>query len=252
MQTLRSITALIIREMSTTYGKSAGGYAWALIEPLAAITLLSIIFSLAFRAPALGNNFPLFYATGFFAFTFYSDLQNKVAASIRFSKALLFYPAVNYFDAIIARLVLNTITQTLVFILLIASIFYYFELRQTIELKPIVNSIFMASSLGLGVGTLNCFLTTKFPIWDRFWNIFSRPMFILSGVFFIYEGVPSPFRDYLWYNPVMHISGEMRSGFYATYDANYVSPIYVYSISFTCLLIGLIFLGRYQRELMNR
>ena len=40
---LRVVFALIIREMSTTYGRSAGGYIWAILEPVGAIALMSLV-----------------------------------------------------------------------------------------------------------------------------------------------------------------------------------------------------------------
>ena len=49
--TPRTLVALVMREMSTTYGRSALGYLWAILEPVAGIMLLTAIFSLAFRAP---------------------------------------------------------------------------------------------------------------------------------------------------------------------------------------------------------
>ena len=87
---------------------------------------MTLAFSLAFASPALGNNFPLFYATGFLPFMMYSDLANKISQSIRFSRPLLFYPSVTYLDAIIGRFLLNGLTHLMVFYLLIFSIMTFF------------------------------------------------------------------------------------------------------------------------------
>ena len=77
---VRTILALILREMSTTYGRSAGGYIWAVLEPAAGIALLAFAFSLALRAPSLGTNFALFYATGYLPFMlyFYSAKKSQI------------------------------------------------------------------------------------------------------------------------------------------------------------------------------
>ena len=40
---LRAIAALVLREMSTTNGRSPGGYLWAILEPAAGIALLTIV-----------------------------------------------------------------------------------------------------------------------------------------------------------------------------------------------------------------
>ena len=60
LATPRTILALILREMSSTHGKSPGGYLWMVLEPALGIALLSAIFSLGFRSPRLGTNFPIF------------------------------------------------------------------------------------------------------------------------------------------------------------------------------------------------
>ena len=58
--TPRIIVALILREIGTSYGRSPGGYIWALAEPVLGIALLTAIFSIGFRIPPLGNNFSIF------------------------------------------------------------------------------------------------------------------------------------------------------------------------------------------------
>lgn len=251
-KTSRTIAALVLREMQTTYGRSPGGYLWAVLEPVGAVAILSIVFSVAFSAPALGSNFPLFYATGYLPFMAYADLAAKIGQSIRFSRPLLAYPAVSYIDTILARFILNALTHILVFYIVMSSIVFFFDLRVILTYPAILNAIAMAVSLGLGVGTLNCFLLTRFPIWERVWALIMRPMFIASAIFFLFDSIPEPYSDYLWFNPLIHVVGEMRRGFYATYDADYVSAIYSYSFALICFFFGLVLLGRYHRVLLNK
>ena len=94
VQTGRAVMALILREMATSYGRSPGGYAWAVLEPLAGIAPLTVVLSVAFHAPPLGSSFALFYATGLVPFLFYNEISTKVAQSINFSRPLLAYPSV--------------------------------------------------------------------------------------------------------------------------------------------------------------
>ena len=84
VQTWRSVSALMLREISTTYGNSAGGYLWALLDPILGIGLLTLVFSQFFAVPALGTNFPLFYATGYLPFMMFNDIANKMAVSLRY------------------------------------------------------------------------------------------------------------------------------------------------------------------------
>lgn len=248
---LRAITALMLREMSTRYGKSAGGYVWAILEPLAAIIILGIGFSLLMRSPSLGSSFLLFYATGFLPFNLYQSLSVVIARSINFSRPLLFYPTVTWVDAVIARLILNTLTNVLVAYLLLAIILAMTDTRTVLDLQPILISMALAMVLGLGVGVLNCAIMGLVPVWDTIWSVATRPLFLASGVIFLYEDMPTVAKNILWFNPLLHITGIMRTGFYPMYTPQYISVLFVIICSLVTLAFGLLILGRYHRDILN-
>lgn len=248
----RTIAALILREMSTRYGRTPGGYIWGIIEPMAAIIVLSVAFSLVMRTPALGTSFLLFFATGYLPFDLFSTLSNTISKAISFSKALLKYPAVTWVDAVLARFLLNSLTGILISILLLTGILMTIDARTVMDFPPIIAAMGLAMLLGLGVGVLNCALIGLYPVWAMAWSIITRPLFLASGVFFLYDDLPPVAQDILWYNPLIHVVGLMRTGFYPTYTAQYVSAIYVLGFSLICLVMGLILLGRYHRDILNR
>ncbi|MBT3140046.1 sugar ABC transporter permease [Phaeobacter gallaeciensis] len=248
-RTFRSVSALMLREMVSSYGTSPGGYAWAILEPVAGIALLSAVFSLILRAPSLGTNFPYFYATGLLPFLFYMTISNLLAASIRYSKPFLAYPAVTFMDALLARFFLNALTHFLVMVIVMTGIIVLYQLNPILDWSAIMLAVAMLVSLTLGVGLLNCYLSTRFTLWARLWAVANRPMFILAGIFFIPENVPERFREYFMLNPLAHITSQMRKGFFATYDAVYVSPLYVFMISIILAIFGLLLLIRYHKDI---
>lgn len=249
---LRTISALILREMATSYGRSPGGYLWAILEPVAGIALLSFVFSIAFRHPALGVNFQLFYATGMIPFMLFLSLSGKLAVAINFSRPLLTYPSVTVIDALLARFILNMLTEVMVAYIVFGGIMIIYDTQVIIDLPTVAEAIMLTGALALGIGTLNCYLFTRFPLWQRAWSIAMRPMFLISCVFLLFDSIPRVFRDWLWYNPVVHVVGFMRRGFYSNYDATYLSAGYVLGVSGFCLLIGLLLLHREQYTLLRR
>lgn len=248
---LRTIFALILREMATTYGQSPGGYVWAVLEPVAGIALLTIVFALIVPEPPLGTNFPLFYAGGYLAFTAYLNISTKVTIAIRFSKPLLFYPAVRYTDAIIARFALNVLTEVVVAMIVFGGILIVWDLSPGFDVVQIAFGFAMAFVLALGIGTLNCFLVSIFPVWERVWGILNRPLFIVSTLFFLFETVPHPFDDVLWFNPLVHVVGQIRLGMYPSYAGDFVSPLFVFGIGAVTFMMGLLLLNRHYRAIIN-
>lgn len=247
----RAVGALLLREMSTTHGRVPGGYLWAVAEPLAGIALLSVIFAIGFHAPALGTSFPLFYASGLLPFLAFSDITGKLAQALNFSRPLFAYPAVTVFDALLARFILAGLTQLAVASLLLGGILFLSETRATPDLAVLMQAAGLLAVLGLGVGVMNCLLIGVMPLWQRIWSIVMRPMFLISGVFFTYGAVPLPWREVLWWNPLIHVVGLVRRGLYPGYDATYVSPAYVLALGLGVALLAGIGLRRWSRDILS-
>lgn len=252
VQTWRSVSALMLREISTTYGNSAGGYLWALLDPILGIGLLTLVFSQFFAVPALGTNFPLFYATGYLPFMMFNDVANKMAISLRYSGPFLSYPAVTFFDVLFARLLLNAGVHLVVFAIVLMSIVLIYDMPLVLDVARLAEGLALTVLLAAGIGVMNCFLMTRFPLWERTWQIITRPLFMISGIFFLWETMPAGSRDVLWYNPIVHVIAMVRQGVYLTYNATFVDPLFVTALSLLLLVSGLALLMRHYRDLMER
>lgn len=250
--TFRAVSALILREMATKYGRSPGGYAWALLEPLGAIIVLGFGFSLLVRTPPLGTSFLLFFATGLLPFSLYGSLSAAIGRAINFSRSLLFYPAATWLDAVLARFILGTLTDVFVMIIIYTGLIIVTDTRTVLDISSMVQALSLAALLGLGMGLVNCVLFGLFDVWMQIWGILMRPLLLVSGVLFLYDGMPSTLQNILWYNPLMHITGLMRAGFYSNYSADYVSITYVLAITIILIFFGVVLMGRYHRVILNR
>lgn len=241
----------MLREMATTYGRSPGGYLWAIADPVAGVILMTVVFGLALRAPPLGTSFALFYASGYLPFMAYSEITMKVGQAIRYSRPLLTYPSVTFVDAIVSRLVLNLLTHMVVGLIVISGIAWISMLPLYVNPIPLANSIGMLTVLGLGLGTFNCYVFGTYPLWERIWGILNRPLFFISGVFYIPDSMPSGFRDIVLWNPLTHVISEFRAGIYPTYDARYVNSMFVYGFGLGFLFLGMLLLYRRHRYLID-
>ncbi len=251
LQRLRIIGALILREMGTKTGESRWSYIWAIAEPLGGIALLSLAFGIMLARPPIGHNFPLFYATGVMPFSLYSAVAAKIANSLPANRGLLTYPVVTILDTILARWILETLTNILVAIVLFASIIWIYDLHLLLRYDRLIHAFGAASLLGLGMGTLNCVLFFYFPIWRNIWSILNRPMFLVSAVMFTFESLPGDVRSWMQYNPLVHIVGEARVGIFGTYRGSYVDLPYVLGIAATLFLVGAVLIQRNHARLIQ-
>ena len=249
----RVVLALMLREMSTTYGRSPGGYIWALVMPIGAVAMLTLIlaYGLRIRTPSLGISFPLFYATGVLTLMTYQNTAGVVGTAVTFSKPLLRYPGITFADALVARFVLQVLTKAVVMYLIFGGLLLMFETRTILDLPAILLAFAMVAALGFGVGCLNAYLFPVYPLWASVWGILTFPMFMLSGIFYIYEDLPRVGQQVLWWNPVLHATGQMRAGFYPTYHPSYIEPVYVFGVALIPAVLGLMLLRRHHKWIMN-
>ena len=250
-RSFRVILALILREIGSRESRSSLGFLWAFIEPIGTIIILSVAFSLMIRTPRLGDNFPLYYVTGVVPLHMYTRSSGKVATAIRFSKQLLGFPSVTVLDAMFARFILNYVIDILVFISLTSLIVYYYQLRVNVDVFAAILSLTMAGVLGLAVGTFNSVLFLAWPTYENIWSMFSRPMFLASGVMFMIDDLPEYIFRIVRWNPAAHVVSEMRHAFFPSYNPSFVSPFYVFVVSGCLFLIGLITLHRFVYDALD-
>ncbi|WP_370051269.1 ABC transporter permease [Sinorhizobium fredii] len=248
-QHFRVTTALMVREMSTRYGSKPGGYLWAVFDPVAHVAMMTLIFQVFARMPALGLSFPLFFASGYLPFTFYQRMSSFMAGTMKANKALLSYPVVSPFDAIVSRFTLQLMTDALVSVLILFLIIELGGVSQPMDLAGMVEAAAAAAVLGLGIGTINIVMFARFPLYEQIFGIINRPLFMISGVFFLPESLPSPFRDYLLYNPLVHIIMWFRSSIYPEYRADGLDNGYVLEFALICFTLGLLLLTTSMREI---
>ena len=245
-QSLRVLFAMIMREMNTRYGRTWGGYVWAVIDPVGMILLLALAFSQFIPSPPLGESFVLFYATGYLPFHFYLEISNSTSGAVKFNKPLMQFPAVTPLDAVIARFILSVLTLIVVNAVVLSGIAILIGWPRGIDPAWVLIALCVAAVLGLGLGTLNCVLFAFFPVWARIWAVINRPLFLISGVFYTFESMPSDIQAMLWYNPLVHVVGLMRRGFYPTYNADFVSISFVLGLALGCLILGAYLLIRHR------
>lgn len=249
-RTLRVVAALVLREIELSNRRAVFGYLWEIVEPVAYIAVLMAVFSAVFTRPPVGESFALFYASGILPFLFFLNTANKVGAAVRASRQLLAYPEVTFLDAIAARFLLTAVTKLAVLGLVLGLIVTVFRVEPLFDVPALALGFGMTFLLALAVGAMNCLLFSVFPLWESVWTVVTRPLLLVSAVLHLFDQVPLPWRDILWWNPVIHLVGQVRAGLYPTYAGDYVSVLYVTGIAAVLLPAALFFLRRYWRELV--
>lgn len=249
---LRVVRALLMREMSARYGRTTGGYFWAVAEPVGMIMITALAFAALARTPELGQSFMVFFATGYLSFNFYRITAQQLSTAVRNNYALLQYPNVTPYDALVARLALQTLTNLFVAVIIMGVAVWWTSEPVRPNFPLLAGAVAAATLMAAGAGFMNAVLFHVFPTYEQLFNIVNRPLFLVSGIFFTPESMPSQLRDLLALNPLVHVISAFRQGIYPVYHATLSSLEYPFAVGLVSLFFGMILLRRYDERLVER
>ena len=244
----RVLVSLVLRETRATFGTSVFGYLWAIITPTMGIALLVFIFSLAGRQPPFGSSLALFFATGIFALQLFNELSGKLMTVFDANRALLTYPIIKDVDTLLARALLVAATYTLIMAIFYAGLITVGLASLPARLEHVILAFLATWFLGFGFGTLNAVIASLWDTWKQIEKILTRPLFFVSGVFYVPSQLPPPAREILQWNPVLHLVEWFRHGFYPNYNSMILDMWYPVGVGAAMLLVGLAGERLFRRE----
>jgi capsular polysaccharide transport system permease protein len=238
------VFALFIREIKTRFGTYRLGLAWAFIEPISFIVVLSTLRSVTtsgtfWGAESHGMPYAIFLVLGYVPFQMFSALLTQGSAAVNANQGLFNYRQVRPIDAILARTLLEVLVFSFV-ILFFLTVFWWFGFNSVIAdpLRLIV--VFLLFTLfGTGLGMIICVGQLRFPELGKVVPLLTRPLFFISGLFFSINDIPSQYQHYLLWNPILHAIELIRGACYQHFNIESVSISYLSFVSLVTLFFGL-------------
>lgn len=234
----RVILALVLRETRIAFGTAQLGYLWAIVSPIFGVAALAIVFSAVSRHPPIGTSFVLFYATGMLPFEMYQKYAKSLMSVFDQNRGLYAYPLVKNLDPVYARCILIFATYCLVLLVFFLALILIGLSSFPTHIHECVLAVISLSMLGIGAGMLNSVIKALWSTWPQIEGIISRPMFFISGIFFIPTMFSSEIRYWLSWNPVLHIIEWFREGYYPNYESVVLDKGFLFTWIGILLILG--------------
>ncbi|WP_039019850.1 ABC transporter permease [Halocynthiibacter namhaensis] len=238
---IRVIVSLTLRETRMTFGTSHSGYLWAIVQPLVSITFLVFIFYLIGRQAPYGTSLALFFSTAVLTLEMHNKMSVSLMRAFTSNKALLTYPMIRETDTLFARTVLIGSTFVIINIILYGGLIGFGLADLPSNPEHIILAFLSALLFSFGLGTINAILYQRNQSWQHVEKVLARPLFFMSGVFYIPSHMPPEAVMVLKWNPVLHLVEWVREGYYANYTSQILDIPYVLSVGACLSMIGLFF-----------
>jgi lipopolysaccharide transport system permease protein len=222
---------LTLRDVKLRYKQTLLGAAWAIIQPLCAMLLFTLVFGRLARLPSDNIPYPIFAYAGLVPWTFFANAITNGANSLVGSTSLV---TKVYFPRMIipAAPVLAGLADLAIALLLFVPLLIYYRIAVTWHLLLLPVFICLATLLAFGVGMLLAALNVKYrdiryalPFLVQIWLFASPVIYPLS--------LMSKWRWLFTLNPMTGIIEGTRSSLFgrpfdwAAIGASFVVALFV-------------------------
>lgn len=239
--------ALLLREVRNRYGAFRFGYVWAVAQPLIFVVIMNQSRHLlgGTDAKIFGVSGFYFFVIGILPYFMFQHAYNQSMGTMASMRGLFSYRAVRPMDGIVVRCVIEFALLGVVMALLMLGMTWLGSSTELENPLAFFAAILLLFVVALGAGLIADVYVTMNEESRRVFSLIERPLFFLSGVFFVAEVVPEPLRAWLMWNPLLHAIDLGRGAVLTEYESP-CSWLYLSLWAFGLLTFGI---GAYRRNL---
>jgi capsular polysaccharide transport system permease protein len=232
--------ALLLRELSSRFGKSRGGFLWVLVEPIAHLLMPILIFGFIRQRLMPGVEYPVFLVYGFLPFLLFKAICLQIVNGVNAAQGLLAYRQVLLIDVFAAKALAHFVLQAIVFFVVLTGLamFGYDVLPpRPVELAGVLA---LTGTLAFGLGLLFAAIASLIPDARPVIHVMFMPLYLASGILFPVTRFPDEWVRWMAFNPVLHLVELSRVMSVEGYvPMKYLSLGYPVALALTTTIIGL-------------
>ena len=247
---VRVIIALMIRELTTRFGRENIGFLWVMVEPLLFAGLVAIVWAAMRGSETHGISIISFVITGYIPLTLFRSAVSRSVKVFEVNGSLLYHRQIKLIDFIFVRFLIEMI-GSLFALMFIGTALY------VVGIFPLPYS-FGHMLLGWLLYSLFTFsmclviapLSEMSDILEKFIPVVTYLMIPLSGTFFLVQWLTPSMREFILWSPPVTAMELLRFGLYGHSMRPYydISLVVIFSLIMT--VIGLALCRKVRRTLV--
>lgn len=225
--TRRVISALLLRELLTRYGRNNIGFLWLFVEPMLFVIVITMIWTVMKKIHASDIPIVAFALTGYSSLLLWRGMPGRCMGAMQSNKSLLYHQQVTILDVYIARILLEFMAVSTSFVVLAIAFYAMDWIRAPEDALQVLGGWLLLGWFGAGLGMTIGGLAEKSVVIRNLWGPFHILLTPFSGVAYIADALPAKMREVVLYLPMLNALEYVREGWFgslirAHYDIPYV------------------------------
>jgi capsular polysaccharide transport system permease protein len=240
---MRIISALLLRELSTRYGRDNIGFLWVIAEPLIFCTAVAALWSVIRPPFESGIRVIPFTVTGYMPLILVRQTVGFTVHAVRVNEPLLYHRQITPLHLFLARFGIEFLGISLAYVVIVCIFTFLGFMTFPVDLSMVVEGWLLLAWLSFGLCLIMGALGTIFEFVERFVQVITYILIPLSGAFYMVSSLPPIARHYVMYIPFIHCFEWMRGGYFGEFVKVYHNIPYAIAWAAGLTLFGLVVLG---------
>jgi len=246
---LRVIHALMIRELTTRFGRENIGFLWIMVEPLLFAGLVGLIWSLTKGPTQHGLGIIAFVATGYIPITLFRHGVSRSVAAFTANSSLLYHRQVKIVDFILVRFIIEVLGGMMAYLFIGIVLVITKEMPVPSNIGLFISGWFLYALFCFSLCLVIAPLSEVSEVMEKFIPVTTYVMIPFSGLFYMLSWMTPEVRGYLLLSPFVNGMEMMRKGIWGDQVTAYYNIWNPIVCSLVAIMIGLILCRRVRRTL---
>jgi capsular polysaccharide transport system permease protein len=242
-QQSRIIGALIMREMTTRYGRQGLGFAWVIGEPLIFCFGVLILWTATKPAYEHGIRLAPFVMTGYMSLILIRHFISLLSSALQANLGLMYHRQVAPLHLLFSRALLELGGATAAFVVVYCILLALNQVSLPHDYLMLYSGWLLLAWNAMGFALLLSGLAMRYEIMERLVPVISYVLIPISGAFYMVSWLSASARDYIMFIPFVHGIEMIRAGVFGEFIATYYNVPYALFIGTIMNIIGLLIIS---------
>lgn len=244
---VRVVTALMLRELTTRFGRENIGFLWVMVEPLLFAGLIAIFWRVSKGPTDYGVDIVAFVVSGYVPMVMFRSVVNRAVSSFTANGSLMYHRQIKILDIILVRFLIELIGHMMAYLFIAVALITFGFFPIPYDLGFLLLGWAYFSLFSLSVALVVAPLSEMSEVIEKIVPVTNYMMVPFSGAFFLVGSLAPAAANIVLYSPPVHGMEMMRLGVFGPSINPQFDYLYPLAFCLPCMLIGLL-LCRYVRK----
>ena len=247
---VRVIKALMLRELTTRFGRENIGFLWIMVEPLLFAVLVALLWR-AMKGPVEnGVDMVTFVVSGYIPLVLFRSSVNRAISSFTANSSLMYHRQITIIDLILVRFGIEFIGHMMAYLFIALALGSFGLFPWPHDLGFIILGWIYYSFFTFSITLIVAPLSEMSDVLEKIVPVTTYMMIPFSGAFYLVSVLYPTAAEVVLYSPPVHAMEMMRYGIFGpSIDPQY-DLIYPIAFCLPCIALGLLLCRIVRRRLV--